>query len=52
MRNMSILFSNTALDFVAAPALAPAEVQVDPVLIRQYEAELKQVRTHTFNDSS
>jgi hypothetical protein len=36
-------FSNPALDFVAAPALAPAEVSVDPVLMEQYNKELAQV---------
>jgi hypothetical protein len=33
--------SNQSLEFVAAPALAPPEVQVDPALIAQYENELK-----------
>jgi hypothetical protein len=37
-------FSNPALDFVAAPALAPAEVSVDPVLMEKYNLELAQVR--------
>ncbi|KAF5358333.1 hypothetical protein D9756_001408 [Leucocoprinus leucothites] len=36
------LVGNPELQFVAAPALAPAEVQVDPALMKQYEAELKQ----------
>jgi hypothetical protein len=36
-------FSNPALDFVAAPALAPAEVTVDPALMAQYTQELAQV---------
>lgn len=31
---------NASLDFVAAPALAPPEVQVDAVLMAQYAAEL------------
>ena len=35
------VFSNNALDFVAAPALQPAEVSVDPELMKQYEDELK-----------
>lgn len=35
------LFSNPTLDFVAAPALAPAEVAVDSALMATYEAELK-----------
>jgi GTP-binding nuclear protein Ran len=38
------LYSNAGLDFVAAPALAPAEVQVDPALMDQYARELAQVR--------
>jgi hypothetical protein len=36
-------FSNPGLDFVAAPALAPAEVTVDPALMAQYSQELAQV---------
>lgn len=32
---------NQSLEFVAAPALAPPEVQVDPALIAKYEDELK-----------
>ena len=35
--------SNPTLEFVAAPALAPAEVQVDPALMEQYGRELAQV---------
>ncbi|KAI6109564.1 GTP-binding nuclear protein RAN [Pisolithus sp. B1] len=35
------LVGNPTLDFVAAPALAPAEVQVDPGLMQQYEQELQ-----------
>lgn len=38
-------FSNPALDFVAAPALAPAEVSVDPALMEKYNQELRAVRT-------
>ena len=38
------LFRNSALEFVAAPALAPAEVAVDANLMAVYEAELKRVR--------
>lgn len=34
---------NPTLDFVAAPALAPAEIALDAGLIEQYERELKQV---------
>lgn len=37
-------FSNPALDFVAAPALAPAEVSVDPALMEKYNQELRAVR--------
>ena len=37
-------FSNPALDFVAAPALAPAEVSVDPALMEKYNQELAAVR--------
>ncbi|KAK4464849.1 ras family-domain-containing protein [Cladorrhinum samala] len=36
------LVGNAALDFVAAPALAPAEVTVDKALLEQYEAEMNQ----------
>jgi hypothetical protein len=36
--------SNPALDFVAAPALAPAEVSVDPALMEKYNRELAAVR--------
>jgi len=35
---------NPGLEFVAAPALAPAEVAVDENLMKQYEAELQRVR--------
>ncbi|KAK3808452.1 MAG: GTP-binding nuclear protein RAN [Benniella sp.] len=34
------LVGNAALEFVAAPALAPPEVQVDPSLMQQYKDEL------------
>ena len=37
------MFSNTALEFVAAPALLPAEVAVDAELMKQYNMELQQV---------
>ena len=40
--------SNPSLEFVAAPALAPAEVQVDPALMEQYQKELAQVCSLTF----
>ena len=35
---------NPSLDFVAAPALAPAEVSVDAALMDQYKQELERVR--------
>ena len=41
---------NPALDFIAAPALAPAEVQLDASLMAQYEAELQNVRHPGFPD--
>ena len=41
--------SNPGLEFVAAPALAPAEVSVDPALMEQYNNELKQVHIMTIN---
>lgn len=37
--------SNTGLEFVAAPALAPPEVEVDKELMIKYEKELADVRT-------
>jgi GTP-binding nuclear protein Ran len=36
------LSGNAALDFVAAPALAPQEVQVDAQLIEEYNRELQE----------
>ncbi|KAI7872843.1 GTP-binding nuclear protein GSP1/Ran [Spinellus fusiger] len=36
------LVANVNLDFVAAPALAPAEVQVDPNLMEQYQNEMNE----------
>lgn len=36
---------NASLEFVAAPALAPAEVAVDANLMEQYNRELQQVCT-------
>lgn len=36
--------SNPTLEFVAAPALAPAVVEVDAALMEQYQKELAQVR--------
>ena len=35
--------SNPTLEFVAAPALKPAEVEVDQELMARYQEELKQV---------
>ncbi|KAK5672965.1 GTP-binding nuclear protein gsp1/Ran [Batrachochytrium dendrobatidis] len=35
------LIGNPNLDFVAAPALAPAEVHIDPEMLAQYEIDLK-----------
>lgn len=40
--NAQLTISNQSLEFVAAPALAPPEVQIDQALIAQYEEELKQ----------
>ena len=34
------LVGNPNLEFVAAPALAPPEVQVDATLMKQYQDEL------------
>ena len=42
--------SNPGLEFVAAPALKPAEVHIDPELIAQYQAELKQARNFSSLD--
>ena len=39
---LKLTSSNQGLEFVAAPALAPPEVQIDQALIAQYEEELKQ----------
>jgi GTP-binding nuclear protein Ran len=36
--------------FVQAPALRPAEVSIDPNLIRQYEAEMAQAAQLTLPD--
>ena len=44
----SFLHSNPGLEFVAAPALAPAEVAVDESLMQQYAKELAQVRALNF----
>lgn len=35
------LVGNQALDFVAAPALAPPEVQVDQAVLEQYQKEMQ-----------
>jgi GTP-binding nuclear protein Ran len=43
-----MFYSNNALEFVAAPALAPAEVVVDQALMEQYNAELQAVRVLLF----
>lgn len=40
--------SNTTLEFVAAPALAPPEVHVDENLIAQYNKELQEVCPMSF----
>lgn len=40
--------SNPTLNFVAAPALAPAEVVVDQNLMKQYAAELEAVRLYLY----
>jgi hypothetical protein len=40
---------NPTLEFVAAPALAPAEVAVDQNLMARYEEELKRVRLVAFH---
>ncbi|TPX35984.1 hypothetical protein SmJEL517_g01832 [Synchytrium microbalum] len=40
------LVGNPNLDFVAAPALAPPEVTVDPALIAQYNQELQDAAAH------
>jgi hypothetical protein len=45
------LFRNGTLEFVAAPALAPAEVAVDAGLMAVYEAELLHVRILVSQDT-
>lgn len=37
------VYRNNTLEFVAAPALAPPEVQVDPTLMALYQKELEVV---------
>uniref|UniRef100_A0A0W0FLB2 GTP-binding nuclear protein n=1 Tax=Moniliophthora roreri TaxID=221103 RepID=A0A0W0FLB2_MONRR len=41
-KNLQKLVGNPTLEFVAAPALAPAEVAVDAALMEQYNRELQQ----------
>jgi len=41
-----LFYSNPNLEFVAAPALAPPEVQVDPELMAQYNKELEEAVIH------
>ena len=43
-RSANNTYRNPTLEFVAAPALAPAEVHVDPALMEQYQRELMAVR--------
>ena len=43
-------FSNNALEFVAAPALAPAEVAVDEALMEQYRKDLEAVRVPLYDE--
>ncbi|KAI0220764.1 GTP-binding nuclear protein gsp1/Ran, partial [Massospora cicadina] len=38
------------LEFVAAPALAPAEVQIDPATLAQYERELNEAASAALPD--
>jgi GTP-binding nuclear protein Ran len=38
------LGGNQSLEFVASPALAPPEVQVDPTLMARYNEELEQAQ--------
>ena len=40
------LVGNPSLEFVAAPALAPPEVSIDPALIAQYNQELDDATKH------
>ncbi|RYP92740.1 hypothetical protein DL770_001129 [Monosporascus sp. CRB-9-2] len=44
------LVGNPALEFVAAPALAPPTAQVDENLLKQYEEEMKQAATVALPD--
>jgi hypothetical protein len=41
--NMMSFLSNPTLEFTAAPALEPIQVEVDAALMEQYQNELKQV---------
>ena len=45
----NFILSNPSLEFVAAPALAPAEVQVDAALMEQYNKELAAVSLYLFS---
>jgi GTP-binding nuclear protein Ran len=38
------LVGNQSLDFVAAPALAPPEVQVDQAVLEQYQKEMDEAK--------
>jgi GTP-binding nuclear protein Ran len=38
------LVGNTSLDFVAAPALAPPEVQVDQAVLDQFQKEMEEAK--------
>lgn len=44
------LVGNPSLEFAAAPALAPPEVQVDAKLMAQYEQELQQAQAAPLPD--
>lgn len=44
------LVGNPSLEFAAAPALAPPEVQVDAKLMAQYEQELAQAQAAPLPD--
>ena len=38
--SLTLMNRNPNLEFVAAPALAPPEVSIDPAMIEQYNKEL------------
>jgi GTP-binding nuclear protein Ran len=42
------LVGDPNLEFVAAPALAPPEVQMDPQMIAAYEDELKKASVYKY----